>query len=171
VLSVANLTRQDGIDFPAALAAQIPLSGPRPRAIRYEQANQALDDLRAGRFEGAAVLIHRLKALRSASHSGWGRTSGGGGARKETRFGHQTRHAVTELLLQPAGGLDQGRQGHARAHAAALEQVDQIFGGDIAGGRRRERAAADAPDARIERARTPASSAAQALAMPVLRVL
>jgi alcohol dehydrogenase, propanol-preferring len=55
LLSVANLTRQDGIDF-LALAPQIGLT---TRTTRYalEQANQALDDLRAGRFEGAAVLV------------------------------------------------------------------------------------------------------------------
>ncbi|MGA2563203.1 MAG: zinc-dependent alcohol dehydrogenase family protein [Steroidobacteraceae bacterium] len=55
LLSVANLTRQDGIDF-LALAPQI---GLRTRTTTYplEQANLALADLRAGRFEGAAVLI------------------------------------------------------------------------------------------------------------------
>ena len=54
LLSVANLTRQDGIDF-LALAPQI---GLRIHTTTYplEQANQALADLRAGRFEGAAVL-------------------------------------------------------------------------------------------------------------------
>jgi propanol-preferring alcohol dehydrogenase len=55
LLSVANLTRQDGIDF-LALAPQI---GIRTHTTTYplQQANQALADLRAGRFEGAAVLI------------------------------------------------------------------------------------------------------------------
>jgi len=55
LLSVANLTRQDGIDF-LALAPQIAI---RTQTTTYplEQANQALADLRAGRFEGAAVLI------------------------------------------------------------------------------------------------------------------
>jgi propanol-preferring alcohol dehydrogenase len=54
LLSVANLTRQDGIDF-LALAPQI---GLRIQTTTYplEQANEALADLRAGRFEGAAVL-------------------------------------------------------------------------------------------------------------------
>ncbi len=54
ILSVANLTRQDGIDF-LRLAPQI---GIRMKTTRYalQQANQALGDLRAGRFEGAAVL-------------------------------------------------------------------------------------------------------------------
>jgi propanol-preferring alcohol dehydrogenase len=54
ILSVANLTRQDGLDF-LSLAPQI---GIKTKPTRYplEQANQALDDLRAGRFEGAAVL-------------------------------------------------------------------------------------------------------------------
>jgi propanol-preferring alcohol dehydrogenase len=54
LVSVANLTRQDGIDF-IRLAPEI---GIVTETTRYplNQANQALDDLRAGRFEGAAVL-------------------------------------------------------------------------------------------------------------------
>ena len=54
IVSVANLTRQDGLDF-MRVAAEIPL---QVRVHRYAlaQANQALDDLRAGRFAGAAVL-------------------------------------------------------------------------------------------------------------------
>ncbi|MGC1388607.1 MAG: zinc-dependent alcohol dehydrogenase family protein [Steroidobacteraceae bacterium] len=53
--SVANLTRQDGIDF-LRLAPQM---GIRTQTTSYplRQANQALADLRAGRFEGAAVLV------------------------------------------------------------------------------------------------------------------
>ena len=55
LLSVANLTRQDGLDF-LQLAPKI---GIVTTINRYplQQANQALADLRAGRFEGAAVLI------------------------------------------------------------------------------------------------------------------
>jgi propanol-preferring alcohol dehydrogenase len=55
VRSVANLTRRDGEEF-LALAPKIPV---RTRPLRYllEQANQALDDLRAGRLQGAAVLM------------------------------------------------------------------------------------------------------------------
>ncbi len=55
LLSVANLTRQDGLEF-LGLA---PKMGIVTRTTRYplQQANQALADLRAGRFEGAAVLI------------------------------------------------------------------------------------------------------------------
>jgi propanol-preferring alcohol dehydrogenase len=54
LLSVANLTRQDGIDF-LRLAPQV---GIVTKTTRYplQQANEALADLRAGRFEGAAVL-------------------------------------------------------------------------------------------------------------------
>jgi propanol-preferring alcohol dehydrogenase len=54
VRSVANLTRRDGEEF-LALAPQVPV---RISAIPYslEQANQALDDLRAGRLQGAAVI-------------------------------------------------------------------------------------------------------------------
>lgn len=55
LVSVANLTRQDGLDF-LRLA---PGMGIVTHTRRYplEQANQALADLRAGRFEGAAVLV------------------------------------------------------------------------------------------------------------------
>jgi propanol-preferring alcohol dehydrogenase len=55
LLSVANLTRKDGLDF-LRLAPQI---GIAVKTTRYplQQANEALADLRAGRFEGAAVLM------------------------------------------------------------------------------------------------------------------
>ena len=55
LLSVANLTRQDGLDF----LRQAPGIGIVTTVTRYKllQANQALADLRAGRFEGAAVLV------------------------------------------------------------------------------------------------------------------
>jgi propanol-preferring alcohol dehydrogenase len=54
LLSVANLTRQDGLDF-LRLAPKI---GIVTKTTRYplQQANQALADLRAGKFDGAAVL-------------------------------------------------------------------------------------------------------------------
>src|SRR5579862_7978435 len=55
LVSVANLTRQDGIEF-LRLAAEIGVvTQTTPYPLR--QANQALADLRAGRFEGAAVLV------------------------------------------------------------------------------------------------------------------
>jgi len=55
VLSVANLTRQDGHDF-LRLAPQ---AGIVTKTTPYtlQRANEALADLRAGRFEGAAVLV------------------------------------------------------------------------------------------------------------------
>jgi propanol-preferring alcohol dehydrogenase len=54
LVSVANLTRQDGREY-LPLAAQ---AGVRPEVVSYPlaQANQALADLRAGAFAGAAVL-------------------------------------------------------------------------------------------------------------------
>jgi propanol-preferring alcohol dehydrogenase len=54
LLSVANLTRQDGLDF-LRIAPQI---GITVKTHRYalQEANRALADLRAGAFEGAAVL-------------------------------------------------------------------------------------------------------------------
>jgi alcohol dehydrogenase, propanol-preferring len=55
LLSVANLTRQDGIDF-LRLAPKIGIVT-KTTSYPLKQANQALADLRAGRFEGAAVLV------------------------------------------------------------------------------------------------------------------
>lgn len=53
--SVANLTRRDGEEF-LPLAAQIPITT-TVHTYPLEQANEALDDLRCGRFSGAAVLV------------------------------------------------------------------------------------------------------------------
>ena len=55
LVSVANLTRQDGIDF-LRLAPQIGIVT-QTTAYPLRRANEALADLRAGRFEGAAVLV------------------------------------------------------------------------------------------------------------------
>lgn len=58
VRSVANLTRQDGRDFLArAACARIETA-----VTRYplKAANRALSDLRAGRLQGAAVIVPRL---------------------------------------------------------------------------------------------------------------
>jgi propanol-preferring alcohol dehydrogenase len=55
VRSVANLTRQDGEEF-LALAPKVPVKTevhPYPLA----RTNEALDDLRAGRFNGSAVIV------------------------------------------------------------------------------------------------------------------
>jgi propanol-preferring alcohol dehydrogenase len=54
VRSVANLTRRDGNEF-LALAPKVPVKT-RPLPYALDRANQALDDLRAGRLQGAAVL-------------------------------------------------------------------------------------------------------------------
>lgn len=55
LVSVANLTRADAHEF----LAIAPQAGIKMQVTRYplDAANTALDDLRAGRFEGAAVLI------------------------------------------------------------------------------------------------------------------
>ncbi|PZU82673.1 MAG: alcohol dehydrogenase [Shinella sp.] len=55
ILSVANLTRADAVEF-LDLA---PRAGVKTTTTVYplERANEALDDLRAGRFQGAAVLV------------------------------------------------------------------------------------------------------------------
>ena len=57
IRSVANLTRRDGDE----LLALAPVARLRPIARTYAlaDANVALDDLRAGRFAGAAVLVVR----------------------------------------------------------------------------------------------------------------
>ena len=55
LVSVANLTRQDGLDF-FRVVREAPIettTTPYPLA----RANDALDDLRHGRFQGAAVLV------------------------------------------------------------------------------------------------------------------
>ena len=54
IVSVANLTRRDGLEF-LALAPKVPIRT-TVRPYRLEEANVALADLRAGRIEGAAVL-------------------------------------------------------------------------------------------------------------------
>jgi len=54
LVSVANLTRQDGIDF-LGLAPKIGIVT-QTTTYPLTEANQALADLRAGRFDGAAVL-------------------------------------------------------------------------------------------------------------------
>jgi len=54
VRSVANLTRQDGIEF-MALAPEVPVKT-EVEAFPLERANEALDRLRAGEIRGAAVL-------------------------------------------------------------------------------------------------------------------
>ncbi|CCT60402.1 zinc-dependent alcohol dehydrogenase family protein [Acetobacter pasteurianus] len=55
IVSVANLTRQDGLDF-LSIAPKI---GIHTTTTTYalKDANKALDDLRHGRFDGAAVLV------------------------------------------------------------------------------------------------------------------
>ena len=55
VVSVANLTRRDGEEF-LPLAAEIPIATTVHR-YALEHANEALEDLRHGRFTGAAVLV------------------------------------------------------------------------------------------------------------------
>ncbi len=55
IRSVANLTRQDGEEF-LALAPKVPV---RTTVTTYplNRAEEALADLRAGRFEGSAVIV------------------------------------------------------------------------------------------------------------------
>jgi propanol-preferring alcohol dehydrogenase len=53
--SVANLTRKDGWEF-LALAPKVPVRT-QTTVFPLEQANEALEALRSGKFEGAAVLV------------------------------------------------------------------------------------------------------------------
>jgi len=55
IRSVANLTREDGEEF-LKVAPAVPVHT-EVTSYPLEKANEALDDLRAGRFHGAAVLI------------------------------------------------------------------------------------------------------------------
>jgi propanol-preferring alcohol dehydrogenase len=55
LLSVANLTRADGVEF-LAIAQKIGIVT-QTTSYPLRNANEALADLRAGRFEGAAVLV------------------------------------------------------------------------------------------------------------------
>jgi len=55
LISVANLTRQDGVDF-LGLVPKINIVV-KTTTYPLDQANRALADLRAGEFEGAAVLV------------------------------------------------------------------------------------------------------------------
>jgi propanol-preferring alcohol dehydrogenase len=55
ILSVANLTRADGAEF-MAIAAEAPIAT-HIATFPLAEANAAMDALRAGRIEGAAVLI------------------------------------------------------------------------------------------------------------------
>ena len=55
IASVANLTRQDGIDF-LRIAPEVGIVT-TTTTYPLNQANEALADLRAGRFDGAAVLV------------------------------------------------------------------------------------------------------------------
>jgi propanol-preferring alcohol dehydrogenase len=55
IRSVANLTRQDGYEW-LALAREVPIRTSITK-YRLEDAEQALADLRAGRFEGSAVIV------------------------------------------------------------------------------------------------------------------
>jgi propanol-preferring alcohol dehydrogenase len=57
IRSVANLTRQDGEEF-FEIAPKVPVKT-SVTPYQFEDANRALDDLRSGRLEGAAVLVIR----------------------------------------------------------------------------------------------------------------
>lgn len=55
VRSVANLTRQDGLEF-FEIAPQVPVQT-EVEVFRLAEANEALERLRNGKIQGAAVLV------------------------------------------------------------------------------------------------------------------
>jgi propanol-preferring alcohol dehydrogenase len=52
---VANMTRQDAQEF-MRIAPEVPVRT-TTQTFRLEQANEALDQLRSGRLQGAGVLV------------------------------------------------------------------------------------------------------------------
>lgn len=61
IRSVANLTRRDGIEF-LDLAPRVPIRS-EIRRFALDQANDALQQLRRGEFQGAAVLTMKAQGL------------------------------------------------------------------------------------------------------------
>jgi propanol-preferring alcohol dehydrogenase len=61
ICSVANLTRRDGEEF-MALAPKVPVRT-EVETFPLEEANEALHRLRAGKIQGAAVLVNALASL------------------------------------------------------------------------------------------------------------
>src|SRR5262245_49674641 len=55
-----------------------------------------------------------------------------------------------ELLLEPRGHADERIEVDPRLDPLAVQEVDEVLRGDVPGGARRERAAADAADRRVE---------------------
>ena len=75
LVSVANLTRRDGVEF-LALAPRVPVRT-SVETFPLEQANEALARLRAGRLRGAAVLVMEEQAVERRSPAGPGGGPGG----------------------------------------------------------------------------------------------
>jgi propanol-preferring alcohol dehydrogenase len=67
VCSVANLTRKDGEKF-LALAPKVPVRT-EVQTFPLEKANEALERLRSGRIQGAAVLVTDAAAQRPSPPS------------------------------------------------------------------------------------------------------
>lgn len=55
IRSVANLTREDGVEF-LRIAPQVPVET-RVTTFALDEANEALEALRQGDFDGSAVLV------------------------------------------------------------------------------------------------------------------
>src|SRR5262245_12635455 len=74
-------------------------------------------------------------------------------ARKGARLDEHARHGMADVLLHPARGVDRAVEVDAGADAHAAEHVNEVLGRDVAGRRRRERAATEAPEARVQHPR------------------
>ena len=72
--------------------------------------------------------------------------------RKQSGLDDHAGHGVIESLLQPAAGIEQRGQVDAGVESHAMQHVDEVFGGNVARGCRRERTTADAAAARVQRA-------------------
>ena len=76
---------------------------------------------------------------------------------------HESGQLAPELAGEPLGDADQRVEVDAGLHALAVEQVDEVLGGDVARRARRERTAAEAAED-ASRIVAPCSRPASALA-------
>ena len=84
--------------------------------------------------------LHAAASVADSAVFRW--KSAGAAERRERR--------LADLLADPAAGLDQRAEVVAVLEAGALQHIDQVLGGDVAGGGGRERAAAEAAATGVE---------------------
>src|SRR3712207_9133244 len=78
------------------------------------------------------------------------RGRGGRPARERPRAVDAAGQLAAQRALEPLRDADQRLEVDARLDALALEQVDEVLRGDVPRRARRERAAAEAADGRVE---------------------